>query len=352
MSKLMNINENSNVEQTLIMLKPDILEQNLVLPIVMSLYGKYGFNITNLQVVEMNKTQALEFYNNAHENRLNKLNSKIETEKLSPEDIQKEHEKFDETNNRNANFISSGKMVAISIENPKPEGDKEKFIQFVRGIVENDLRKSYSSNYDEFTFACNGIHAADSFEALKRDVGFIEEYKINNRDLSDVYPKSDMPERKIPAENDYIKSFLLKEFNNAISDMQNTSVGSIAGFKGFKSIMNGYQTLLNNYANDPNISNALLLKNSTDFVLNGVNKSNYTLKNEQQQNTLNGVENIVQSCLEVSPKLKKTLELIDSKVSGVIEQTIGKNRELYFQMHTNKPFVQKQTNNSSIEPSI
>ena len=349
MSKLMNINENSNVEQTLIMLKPDILEQNLVLPIVMSLYGKYGFNITNLQVVEMNKTQALEFYNNAHENRLNKLNSKIETEKLSPEDIQKEHEKFNETNNRNANFISSGKMVAISIENPKPEGDKEKFIQFVRGIVENDLRKSYSSNYDEFTFACNGIHAADSFEALKRDVGFIEEYKINNRDLSEVYPKSDMPERKIPADKDYIKSVLVKNFETVFSNENLKKIIELEGFKGFKSVLNGYKIMLDNYANNPNISNAILLKNSTDFISNGLEQSKYKLKDEKQLNLLNGVSKIIKD-LTKEIKLDIVIELINSKTTGVIDQTIGKNRDLYLQMHTNKPF--KQQNIKDTSPSF
>lgn len=346
------INYNENVDQSLIMLKPDIVDQNLVLPLIMSLSGKFGLNITNIIVVELNKEQAKEFYYNAHENRLNKLETRIQNENLSEDVINSEKLKFDEIHDRNSNFISSGKMVALEVVNKSNNREPEDYINFIRQIVDEDLRKSYSSNHEEYTFACNGIHASDSVVALKRDLDFLETYIKKNRNLTLIYPKQDMPERKIPDENDYIKSFLLKEFNTAISDMPNTPVGALAGYKGFKSIMTGYQTLLNNYANDPNISNALLLKNATDFVLNGVNKSNYTLKNEQQQNTLNGVENIIQGCLDVSPKLKKSLELIDSKVSGVIDQTIGKHRHLFFQMHTNKPFIQQNTKKSSIEPNI
>lgn len=328
-------------EKSLLMFKPDIMEQNLAFPLIMSLSGTYGLKINNMQVIEMTKDQAKEFYYNAHENRINKLNDRIVNENLSEEVIEAEKAKFDEINERNANFISSGKMIAIEVENNQSNGIEE-FINFVRGIVENELRPAYSSNHEKFTFACNGIHGADSIEAFNRDMENIEKYKKENRDLTKIYPKSDMPERKIPAENDYGKVVLLKGFMNSLTEESLKPISEDYGFKSIKTILTYYNVLLNNYVNTPNVSNAILLKNSTDFLLNGINQKDYQLKNEQKLNTFKTVGELLKNSISKLPKLEKALNNIDSKVTNVIETTIGDKRDFYFQMHTNKPFKQQK----------
>lgn len=335
-----NLMDSNNLKETLIMLKPDVVDQKLVLPILMSLAWKFGFSINNMQVIEQNKAQAMDFYLNAHDRRLEQNENKLEKKELNFDEFVAEKIKFDEINNRNANFISSGKLIAIAVgdknNNYKTNSD---FIDFVREIVEKTLRPLYSSNHDKFTFACNGIHASDSVDALKRDVDFLEKFKIENRDLSNIFPKADLPSRLIPDDMNYSKSVLLKGFENEINseDLKNICSNENGG-KALNSVLKAYHIFLNNYALTPTVSNAILLKNATDFLTNGINEQEYKLKNEDQINALNNVFQSNILILNKSPSLLNIINLIDSKVSSVIDSTIGKNRKLYDQMITNKDF--------------
>lgn len=337
MSKLMKV---SNLkENSLVMLKPDVVDQNLVFPIVVSLISK-GLKIENIQVVELNKTQAIEFYNNATISREEKLSAKT---LLTPEEIYLEKAKIAEIEDRNSNFISSGKMVALSVAPQIENGNNEKFICDVRLIVE-DMRKNFSSNHEKFTFACNGIHAADSYEALIRDVNFLEKYKLENRDLSEVYPKSDLPNRDRLPENDY-NLLLSREFSEAISGEEFTSFcNSNDCGRALKAMLNEFNKFLVNYSLSPTVSNSIILKNSIEFVKGGVNANNYELKNSDQVSKFNVTKSILDNIFK-DDKLKnivKSIERIDSKISNSIDITIGNKKEFYHQHIANKEFKQNE----------
>lgn len=129
------------VEQTLIVLKPDSVKQNLVGEILRRLEEK-GFVIKKLKMLMMDKNEATKFYS-----------------------VHKEKPFFNEL----VSFITSGPIVAAVIEG----SDAVNKVRAITGATKpseaapGTVRRDYGTSITQ-----NAIHASDSIES------FIKESKI------------------------------------------------------------------------------------------------------------------------------------------------------------------------------
>lgn len=318
------INTSSTKSQNLIMLKPDLVSQNLILPILLSLNGTYGLNIDELHTVEMKTDQAKQFYLEPHNKRLSE--GKMDIDQIN------------EINERNAKFIASGNSVAL-IVSPKTAIDHDEFIKQTRDIIET-LRKSYSSDHPKFGLACNGIHASDSKESFITDLKNLNEFKEKNRDLNNIYSILNNPAVIVPDNQSYNKVFLVGGLNKVL---ENDSFKANDEIKVSRTILNfGLKPLLINFANHPNVSNALVLKNAMSF-LNDVkdDKNLYDLKDKNKESQILAVKENLKVVKNIDD-VKNILDKIESQVDNVVLSTIGKNKELYKQLPSNKDFVKEE----------
>lgn len=326
--------------KTLIMLKPDAVDQNLVLPLLMRLSNNnVDLANSNIQMVEFTKNNALEFYENAHKNRLAKYKNFIkENPTANKEELTSKLDSINEINDRNSNFISSGAVCCITIENKYGISDSD-FYVFTRELIES-FRPLYSSNHNVYGMACNAIHGSDNKKCFERETEIIANAVNNNRDLSKIYFAKEQPteDKPVNAYHYYLHK-MLKDNTVKMTGIDGVNQSSVR-------VMDFFSNVLDKYMTDPNISNALLLKNSVDFILHGANQEQYQLKNEKTANIneefRKGLINDI-SRPELDGKFLRCIGLISSKVDGVIESTIGKNRDLYEQSEHNKNFSQKSS---------
>lgn len=335
-------------EKVLIMLKPDVVNQNLALPIILSLNKKHGLNIESISVNEFTKDQALNFYQNSHDARIEKLEK--EKDSLSQEEYQQKLSSFDEINDRNSNFISSGPVISLVVNN--------KTNLEVRNIVENELRDLYTNNHDTFGRACNGIHCSDSSEAFDRDYNNLKQTEKENRNLNTIWsielcpPKiyeklmgvGDVKKLEQQQRNiDYLKNQYVSAFNETVSSSKFSDITKEPEGKYIKYILSGYSSLLNNWANNPNMTNSIVLQQANSFIINGVNENSYQVKNEEQKKLYSNLKDVMSLMLEKSPEIKKVIESISRKVDQQIDSEIGKHRGIHRHIATNIPFKQKNS---------
>lgn len=326
--------------KTLIMLKPNIVAENNVLPIIISLLAGNKVNIDEIEVIKFSKDQAKIFYNQAHENRIKSATEKLEKGEFSEKEFEDKKDSFDEIDNRNANFISSGNCVKILLS-PKDEISQEEFIKNIRGLVEDNLRQKWKSNHDVYTFACNGVHASDSINAFNNEVEMLDKFSIENGALSKIYPvsayKIDSSKKYNLKEydNEYIK-LLFNDLNKNLQENTNNIENNPTG-KAFLAIVNnGLLKLLNDTMQNENMSNSLLLKHSLNFILNQNNDENYSLINIDQKNIIDNLKNGFNEILNENLELKTIFQKIDSCITNNIDITIGNKREFYNQAPNNK----------------
>lgn len=317
------INTNSTKSQNLIMIKPDLVSQNLIIPILLSLNGTYGLNIDEIHSVEMNVDQAKQFYLEPHNKRV--LDGKMDIEQIN------------EINDRNAKFISSGNSVAL-IVSPKSQIPQEDFIKQTREVIET-LRHSYSSEHKVFGRACNGIHASDNKENFINDLKNLNEFKEKNRDLNNIYSITNDPNRIVANDKNYNKTVLISVLNKALD---NELFKENDNFKISRTVLNfGLKPLLLNFANDPNVSNALVLKNAFSFINDIKTNNAYEMKDKNKENQINLVKDNLKISTN-SDEFKHAFKLIENQIENVVLSTIGKNKELYKQLPSNKEFVNNE----------
>jgi len=131
-------------EQTLIVLKPDAVERNLVNEII-SRFEKQGFKIKKQKTFDFTKEMAKEFYS-----------------------IHKSKPFFDEL----VSFITSGRVVAAVIEGDNVVATTRKIIGTTKpseaapGTIRGDFGRGITDNT---------IHASDSMESFEKEVKVVFE---------------------------------------------------------------------------------------------------------------------------------------------------------------------------------
>jgi len=131
-------------EQTLIVLKPDAVERNLVNEII-SRFEKQGFKVKKQKTFDFTKEMAQEFYS-----------------------IHKSKPFFEEL----VSFITSGSVVAAVIEGDNVVAMTRKIIgntipsEAVPGTIRGDFGRGITDNT---------IHASDSIESFEKEVKVVFE---------------------------------------------------------------------------------------------------------------------------------------------------------------------------------
>ncbi len=131
-------------EQTLIVLKPDAVERNLVNEII-SRFEKQGFKVKKQKTFDFTKEMAQEFYS-----------------------IHKSKPFFDEL----VSFITSGRVVAAIIEGDNVVATTRKIIGTTKpseaalGTIRGDFGRGITDNT---------IHASDSIESFEKEVKVVFE---------------------------------------------------------------------------------------------------------------------------------------------------------------------------------
>ncbi len=131
-------------EQTLIVLKPDAVERNLV-DEILSRFEKQGFKVKKQKTFDFTKEMAKEFYS-----------------------IHKSKPFFDEL----VSFITSGRVVAAIIEGDNVVSITRKIIGTTKpseaapGTIRGDFGRGITENT---------IHASDSMESFEKEVKVVFE---------------------------------------------------------------------------------------------------------------------------------------------------------------------------------
>lgn len=301
------------MNKSLIVLKPNILSSNLLFPALLEL--SMCFKILDMRTIRLTKQQALEFYDNAHQDRLN-----------SGMDINV----AEEINQRNSDFISSGDMVSIEVSDLMHNQNYDDFSKTVRAITTDNLRHLYSSHHDVYTKACNGVHASDSLLAYQRDLAYIHLYENDNQlSYSKLYEKCDEPSRVVNDELNYnlrLMNSYVKLINNLKPEI-GCSVNPHVNYDIFcrLSSLTPYLVM---YAKNPTVSNAVIVNNCVNFLLYGINETEYKIINTDLRDKLNKFTTKVINFLAVNPEIHNCLKLIKSKTFNTIDNALNK-RDLF-----------------------
>ncbi len=126
-------------EKTLLIIKPDAVERNLIGKIIM-MCEENGFVIKNIQMKKLEKEEAESFYA-----------------------IHKEKEFF----NKLVDYVTSGPIVAVLLE-------RENAIEILRDLIGNTDPKKAKPGTIRFLFGLditrNSVHASDSKESFEYEV--------------------------------------------------------------------------------------------------------------------------------------------------------------------------------------
>lgn len=264
------------------------------------------FKILDMRTIRLTKQQALEFYDNAHQDRLN-----------SGMDINV----AEEINQRNSDFISSGDMVSIEVSDLMHNQNYDDFSKTVRAITTDNLRHLYSSHHDVYTKACNGVHASDSLLAYQRDLAYIHLYENDNQlSYSKLYEKCDEPSRVVDDGLNYNIN-LMKRYVESIK------VGCSVNYDIFCRL-SSLIPYLEMYTKNPTVSNAVIVNNCVNFLLYGINETEYKMINTDLRDKLNKFTIELTNFLKVNPEIHNCLKLIKSKTFNTIDNALNK-RDLF-----------------------
>jgi nucleoside-diphosphate kinase len=130
------------MEQTLFILKPDVVKRNLIGKIL-SIIETEGYTITKMKMMAMDKETASRFYS-----------------------IHKEKSFFGDL----ITFITSSQCIACVLEKENAVGDLRKLIGETDPLKSppDSIRRCFGTDIQ-----MNGVHASDSIENAKREISIL-----------------------------------------------------------------------------------------------------------------------------------------------------------------------------------
>ncbi len=131
----------SNLEQTLLIIKPDAIERNLEKEIKNTFVNK-GFKIVKEKKIMLEKSEAEEFY-------------KVHQTKPFYNDL--------------CEYLSSGPIVVMILEKENAIGENRSLMGATnpKEAVDGTIRKKYGISIDK-----NSVHGSDSSENAEKEINF------------------------------------------------------------------------------------------------------------------------------------------------------------------------------------
>ena len=131
----------SNLEQTLLIIKPDAIERNLEKEIK-NIFANKGFKIVKEKKIMLEKSEAEEFY-------------KVHQTKPFYNDL--------------CEYLSSGPIVVMILEKENAIGENRSLMGSTnpKEAVDGTIRKKYGISIDK-----NSVHGSDSSENAEKEINF------------------------------------------------------------------------------------------------------------------------------------------------------------------------------------